>query len=258
MFEHEYINRTIEEVTVLQAAILAGGLGTRLRELVNDRPKSLAEINGKAFLEYQIEFLKQFLITDIVICVGYLGEKVERHFSDGNKFGISIRYSREQDLLGTGGALKNASSMLDNRFFVLNGDTLFHTNLQEMENFHEQNCADVTMALTRVSDLSRYGSVTLEQNYTNRHGSRIINFSEKSSSSGMFINAGIYIMEKNSCSWHELPAIFSLENDILPRIVRRARVYGFVDANAYFIDIGTVQGYRKLEEDIKLRRISFA
>jgi NDP-sugar pyrophosphorylase family protein len=242
----------------LQAAILAGGLGTRLRELVNDRPKALAEINGKAFLEYQIEFLKRFLITDIVICTGFLGEKVEKHFSDGNKFGVSIRYSRERDLLGTGGALKNARSMLDNRFFVLNGDTLFQTDLSEMEHFHEQNYADITMALTRVSDRSRYGSVTLEDNYNNRHGSRITNFSEKSSSSGSFINSGIYLMEKSSCSWHELPDIFSLENNILPQVVLRSRVYGFLDVNAYFIDIGTVQGYRKLERDIKLRRISFA
>jgi len=244
----------------LQAVILAGGLGTRLRETVPDRPKSLAEINGKAFLEYQIEFLKKFFLTDIVICVGYLGDKVERHFSDGNEFAVSIRYSRERDLLGTGGALKKASSMLDNRFFVINGDTIFSTNLHDMETLHEQNCADVTMALTKVSDQSRYGSVTLERSNTNTYlsGSRVIGFAEKSNISGMLINAGIYLMEKSLFRWYDLPDRFSLENDFLPRIVQGSHVYGFVDVNAYFVDIGTVQGYTKLDEDIRLKKVSFA
>lgn len=244
----------------MQAVILAGGLGTRLREIVIDRPKSLADINGKAFLEYQIEFLKKFYITDIVICVGYMGDKVERYFSDGNKFAVSIKYSRERDLLGTGGALKNASSMLDNRFFVLNGDTIFSTNLHDMEYLHKQKRADATMALTKVSDQSRYGSVTLEETNpnTNPNGSRIIGFSEKSPNSGLLVSGGIYLMEKSLFHWHDLPDAFSLENDFLPYIVQGSRIYGLVDVNAYFVDIGTAQGYAKLDEDIRFGRISFA
>lgn len=240
----------------MQAVILAGGLGTRLREIVTDRPKSLAVINGKPFLEYQIEFLKKYEITDIVICIGYLGKEVERQFLDGKKYGVSITYSREQDLLGTGGALKNARTLLDNRFFVLNGDTIFLTNLLDLENFHKQNSADVTMALTRVEDQSRYGSVTLERKGTNQYGSKVLAFSEKSSASGPLINAGIYLIEKGLFSWDTLPRIFSLENDFLPRIVESSRFYGFLDIDAYFVDMGTAEGYRKLEEDIKMRRIS--
>jgi D-glycero-alpha-D-manno-heptose 1-phosphate guanylyltransferase len=239
----------------LQAVILAGGLGTRLREIVMDRPKSLAVINGKPFLEYQIEFLKKYEITDIVICIGYLGKKVERQFLDGKKYGVSVTYSRERNQLGTGGALKNARALLDNRFFVLNGDTIFLTNLFDLEDFHKQNSADVTMALTRVEDQTRYGSVTLEDDSKNQHGCRIRNFSEKSSVPGVLINAGIYLMEKNLFSWTNLPRIFSLENDFLPRIVQSSRFYGFVDVGAYFVDMGTAEGYRKLEEDIKMRRI---
>jgi D-glycero-alpha-D-manno-heptose 1-phosphate guanylyltransferase len=230
--------------------ILAGGLGTRLRTIVTDKPKALVEINGKPFLEYQLEFLKKYHVSDVIICTGYMGEKVENYFSNGTENGISVRYSREQDLLGTGGALKNASFMFEDRFFVLNGDTIFHINLNDMRDFHEKNRADVTIALTSVSDQSRYGNVACE-------GNRITGFSEKSSKSGHFISAGIYLMEKGLFHWNDLPDTFSLENDFLPDFVHKSRVYGFVDIKAYFVDIGTVEGYSKLSKDIKLGRISF-
>jgi D-glycero-alpha-D-manno-heptose 1-phosphate guanylyltransferase len=243
----------------LQAIILAGGLGTRLRTIVTDKPKALVGINGKPFLEYQLEFLKKYRITDIIICTGYLGEKVESYFSNGERYGVSIRYSRERDLLGTGGALKNASSMLNHHFFVLNGDTIFQTNLHEMKNFHERNYADATIALTRVSDQSRYGSVTCEDKNTisNERRNKITAFSEKSNTSGLLISAGIYLMEKSLFAWNELPDIFSIENDFLPQVVLKSSVHGFVDINAYFVDIGTLEGYRKFNEDIKFSRVSF-
>lgn len=243
----------------MQAVILAGGLGTRLRGIVTDKPKALVEINGRPFLEYQLDFLKKYHVTDVIICTGYLGEKVEKHFADGKKFGLSIRYSRELSLLGTGGALKNASSMLDDRFLVLNGDTIFHTNLNDMQNFHKKNYADATIALTMVSDQSRYGSVTCEGGnpISNDTGNRITGFSEKFSNSGLLVSGGIYMMEKSLFPWQDLPNIFSLENDFLPRVVLRSRVHGFVDSNAYFVDIGTVEGYRKLSEDIKFGDVSF-
>jgi len=243
----------------LQAVILAGGLGTRLRAIVKDKPKALVEINGKPFLEYQLEFLNRYRVTDLIVCTGYLGEKVEKHFSDGKEYGVSIRYSRELDLLGTGGALKNASFMLDDRFFVLNGDTIFDTNLHSMKNFHEKSRADATLALTSVSDQSRYGSVTCEEKnpFCKDPGNRITRFAEKASSSDQLISAGIYLLEKRLFSWHDLPNIFSLEKDFLPQVVLESQVHGFLDINAYFVDIGTPEGYRKLSEDIKFGKISF-
>ncbi len=239
----------------MQAVILAGGLGTRLRQIVNDRPKPLAEICGKAFLEYQIEFLKKYHVKDIVICIGYLGEKIEEHFLDGSAYDVSIAYSRERDLLGTGGALRNAKDLLEQRFFVLNGDTLFLINLLEMKKFHEQHFADATIALTNVKDPSLCGAVILEKNtIKNRNGRRIIGFSEKSRSAGHTVNAGIYLMEKKLFPWEDLPTNFSLENNFLPTTIQTARILGFVDERAYFVDIGTIEGYRRLQEDIRSRR----
>lgn len=121
-----------------------------------------------------------------------------------------------------------------------------------MEKFHEQVLADATLALTKVNDQSRYGSVTLEHN---QYGNKILGFSEKSTSSGSLINAGIYLMEKKLFCRADLPETFSFESYLLPRIVQTSRVCGFVDECAYFVDIGTIAGYRKLEEDIKLQKI---
>ncbi|MDQ6862406.1 MAG: nucleotidyltransferase family protein [Thermoproteota archaeon] len=239
----------------MQAVILAGGLGTRLRQIAGDRPKPLVDMDGKPFLEYQIEFLKKYHITDLILCIGYLGEKIERHFLTGADYGVSIIYSREGNLLGTGGALKNARELLHKRFFVLNGDTIFLINLSNMEKFHEQNSADATLALTKVNDQSQYGSVNLEFQGNNRYGNRIVGFSEKSSLTNSLINAGIYVIEKDLFRWADLPEAFSLETHFLPSILQTSRVCGFVDERAYFVDIGTVVGYRKLEEDLKLRKI---
>lgn len=236
----------------MQAVILAGGIGTRLREIVSDRPKPLAEIDGKPFLEYQIDFLKKYCITDLILCIGYLGEKIEKHFLDGTDYGVSITYSREQELLGTGGALRNAMGLLHQRFFVLNGDTFFLINLFDMEKFHDQTLADATLALTKVNDSARYGSVNLEHNL---YGNNIVGFSEKSTSAGSLINGGIYLMEKELFFQENLPEKFSFESYLLPRIIRTSRVCGFVDDCAYFVDIGTIAGYRKLEEDIKLQKV---
>ena len=245
--------RTLREDIInkpVQAVILAGGLGTRIRQIVSDRPKSLADINGKPFLHYQIKFLRNNGIKDIVMCIGYMGQKVQEYFSDGKNFEIYIQYSSETDsLLGTGGALKKARNLLEKRFFVVNGDTLFLTNLKDMQCFHEQSLSCLTMALTRVENQSRYGSVKLE--HTNQSSSRIINFREKSHLPSLLVNAGVYLFEKSSVRWNDLGDVFSLEYELLPKILQMPhhRVYGFVDENAYFVDIGTPEGYKKLESD---------
>jgi NDP-sugar pyrophosphorylase family protein len=173
--------------------------------------------------------------------------------SDGKRVGISIQYSIEIDgLLGTGGALKKARNLLDEHFFVVNGDTLFLTNLIDMQLFHKENSAYLTMALTKISDQSRYGSMILEKN-NNQTSSRIINFREKSQLPDSLINAGTYLFEKSSLHWDDLGEAFSLEHDLIPKLVQLPDydVYGFVDENAYFVDIGTPERYKKLENDLE-------
>jgi N-acetyl-alpha-D-muramate 1-phosphate uridylyltransferase len=108
----------------MQAIILAGGLGTRLRPITESIPKALVPVCGRPFLEYQLGFLKRNGVDEVILCVGYLGDLVEEHFGDGRRFGLTIRYGFERDrLLGTAGAVKNVEGLLARTFFVVNGDT---------------------------------------------------------------------------------------------------------------------------------------
>jgi NDP-sugar pyrophosphorylase family protein len=107
----------------MQVAILAGGLATRLGDLTDEQPKSMVEFLRKPFLQYQLELLKRNGIKNIVLCIGHLGEQLESYFGDGDKFGVNIRYSREDEFLGTAGALRNAWNLLNSVFFTMYGDS---------------------------------------------------------------------------------------------------------------------------------------
>ncbi|MDG7007252.1 MAG: NTP transferase domain-containing protein [Nitrososphaerota archaeon] len=117
----------------MQAAILAGGLGTRLRPLTNSVPKAMIPVNGRPFLEYEVDLLRKNEINDLVLCLGYLGEQVEEHFGDGTRFGVKVRYSHDgNELLGPIGGLKMAERLLEDEFFVTYGDAYLRTNYAEM------------------------------------------------------------------------------------------------------------------------------
>ncbi len=126
---------------IKQIAILAGGLSTRLYPITKKIPKSMVKINGRPFFEYQIDLCKKNGIEEIVLCVGHLWEQIRNHFGDGSRFGIKIIYSVENERLDTGGALKNALPHLDERFFVMYGDSYLDVDWQEIADFHEKSDA---------------------------------------------------------------------------------------------------------------------
>jgi NDP-sugar pyrophosphorylase family protein len=120
----------------MQMVILAGGLATRLLPLTSDLPKSMLVINGRPFLEYQLELLKDYEIKDVVLCLGYKGEQIREYFGDGKKFGVSLSYSFDgEKLLGTAGALKKAGKLLDKKFFLMYGDSYLPFDYQKIEEF---------------------------------------------------------------------------------------------------------------------------
>lgn len=227
----------------MQAVILVGGLGTRLRDVISDRPKPMAPVNGKPFLEYQVEFLKNNGIREIVFSTGYMSEKIEEHFGSGEKYGIEIKYVKEKDLLGTGGAIKNAKDVLDDQFFALNGDSMFLVDLNSMVKFHGKNHADLTIALAKVKEKSRFGNVLINNKF------QITGFAEKENISGDLINGGIYYFEKNNFDWNAFPEKFSIEKEFFPQVVKKNSIFGFV-SDSYFIDIGTIEDYKRFENDI--------
>jgi D-glycero-alpha-D-manno-heptose 1-phosphate guanylyltransferase len=224
------------------AVILAGGFGTRLKSLVHDRPKPLSEICGRPFLEYQINFLKKQGISDIVLCTGYLGEQIQNYFLNGEKLGINITYSNEEEPLGTGGAIKNTIDVIQNDFLLLNGDSLSLLKIDLLLDFHYSHNSDLTMALSMSNSQNRYGNITINND------NKIIDFTEKGSNTG-YINAGIYVIKKNSVNWNNFPRQFSLELDLFPTMLKEKNMYGFI-SNDYFIDIGIPEDFKKFETHI--------
>ena len=133
----------------MQAIILAGGLGTRLRSVVSDRPKPMALVEGKPFLEYVLQGLKKSGIDDIIFAVGYKGGMVEEYFGDGSRFGIRARYAYEEELLGTAGAIKNAGKYVtDEQFFVLNGDTFYQMDFGDLSRIQQEKNLEMALGMS--------------------------------------------------------------------------------------------------------------
>lgn len=227
--------------TFLEAIILAGGYGTRLQNVLKDRPKPMALINGRPFLEYLILFLRTQGIKKIILAVGYMKEEIIKYFADGMKFDVYIDYSEEETPLGTGGAVKKATSKLtSNTFFCLNGDSFARVNLLDLYEFHNKKGSLASLALVNVNNNTRYGSVEVD------NFERITSFKEKSSKGMGLINSGVYIFEKQIFDLIKTDA-FSLEYDLLPKLVNLG-LYG-KKINGFFIDIGTPEDYLALKSD---------
>lgn len=230
-----------------QAVILAGGLGTRLGDLTKDTPKPLIEVAGKPFLDHLIWNLARFGIDDIVLATSYLSDRVQRYVDDRPDGGPTIRIAIEDTPLGTGGGLRNCLDMLDEEFFVLNGDTLFDINyfaLTEAMALMPQ--AKAAIALRRVPDVGRYGAVELD-------GVKITAFAEKSRRDEGLINGGIYYLTRALVEATPEGSVVSLENDILPGLVGEGALAG-VEMHGYFIDIGLPETLRRADGDLQVWR----
>jgi NDP-sugar pyrophosphorylase family protein len=237
----------------MQAVILAGGAGTRLRPLVRDKPKSMADFEEKPFLEYQVEYLRSHGVSQVLLCVGHMHEHIERYFGDGARWNLEIRYSVEDVPLGTGGALKHAEPQLDSSFLLLNGDSWFDLDLAAFIRFHrERRAGDAhcvgTLALAQVSDSRAYGSVSIDS------GHRIVDYAEKAQAVSPWISAGIYALQAKILELLPPKQQLSLEHDVLPRALdEEGRLYGY-PADGFFVDIGTPAGYHSFRKFIEGNR----
>lgn len=231
----------------MEAVILAGGLGTRLREVVRNKPKAMAPVRGRPFLQYQIEQLKEYGVDEIILCVAYLAHQIKDYFREGRDFGVEIKYATEKRPLGTGGALKNAQKYLkENSFLVLNGDTYVSMDLFGFMRYHGDKRSKGTIALTRVDKPEEYGTVLLDDNQ------RVRKFLEKSKTreSYSIINAGVYLLEPEVLDYIPSGKKISLEKEIFPDLVRRnLPLFGYL-TSGYFVDIGTPEGYARIQKGI--------
>jgi len=220
----------------MTAAILVGGQGTRLRSVVSDRPKVLAEILGKPFLAYLFDQLLSSGVYKVVLCSGYMADKIEACFGDSYDL-LSIRYSKEDRPLGTGGGLRLALPCLaSDTILVMNGDSYIDADLGAYMDWFSEEERQASLLLTKIDDASRYGTVIINKNKT------VVAFEEKcDNSTSSWINAGVYLMKRSLVSSIPAGKFCSLERDFFPSL-KGGELYGYCDEGR-FIDIGTPEAY---------------
>lgn len=221
----------------IDVVILCGGLGTRLKPVVSDRPKVLAKIGDTAFLNILLSSLAKYELKNIILCVGYLKEQIKVHFNSNKIY--NIKFSEDDEPLGTGGALKKAKTIIkSNPFIVMNGDSICNINFREFYEFHINKKGILSMVLTKTKKVQDFGSVMLD------NSQRITSFKEKAAyTDECLVNAGVYLMQKEVFYYMLNESCFSLEYDLFPRLIK-SKCYGFI-TESELIDIGTPERYEK-------------
>ncbi len=229
---------------IKEAVILAGGLGTRLKSVIKDIPKPMAEICRRPFLSYILDYLNNQGIKRVILSVGYKWKVIKDFFGSQYK-NLELEYAIEDKPLGTGGGLKNALKYVcKEEVFVLNGDTFFDIDLNLFYNLHKSKNSKLSIALKKTENTERYGIVEIDEN------NRIVSFLEKKKGGSGFINGGIYLLNKKFFNAVMQENNFSLEKDFLERYFREYEFFGF-PFDGLFVDIGIPEDYEKAKNYLK-------
>ncbi len=229
----------------MQALILAGGEGTRLRPLTSTVPKPVVPLVDRPFIAFMLDWLRGHGVDDVVMSCGFMASGVRNVLGDGSAYVIRLRYVEEPRPLGTGGALKFAERLLDERFLMLNGDVLTDLDLTTQLEQHERTGARATLALIAVDDPSAYGLVRCSE------GGRVREFLEKPSPDQIdtnLVNAGAYVLEREVLDLIAPDRPVSIERELFPLLVGNG-LYGCT-GDAYWLDIGTPERYLQATFDI--------
>lgn len=228
----------------MQAIILAGGFGTRLKSVVSDVPKPMAPIADRPFLAYLLDELASQGFRKVILAVGYKKERIEEYFQHQYQ-GMEIVYSVETEPLGTGGCVSKAMSYADDDFvFVLNGDTMFRIDFAEMAKLHH-----IAIACKKMKSFDRYGEVKIDRGI-------VRSFSEKKYVEEGYINGGIYYLPKRIFSKYVLPEKFSLEKDFLEKYISKLQISAYLSED-YFIDIGIPEDYERAQSELLKKKALF-
>jgi D-glycero-alpha-D-manno-heptose 1-phosphate guanylyltransferase len=228
---------------ITEAIVLAGGLGTRLKSVVADLPKSLAPVAGKPFLAHLLDNAKQEGIEKFIFALGYKNEQVEE-FVKSYLPEVSFAFSVEQEPLGTGGAIYKACKLVStNNTIVLNADTFFAVSFSRLSGMHEQRDAECTLALKPMKAFDRYGIVEINEEH------EVTGFREKRFQSEGLINGGVYALNVGSFLQKPFSPVFSFEKDYLEKYYDKGNILGLV-SDAYFIDIGIPEDYLRAQVEL--------
>jgi NDP-sugar pyrophosphorylase family protein len=228
----------------MQAVVLAGGLGTRLRPITESIPKPMVTVGGVPYLEHQLRFLKQQAITDVVLCTGYLSEQIEQYFGDGSRHGISIHYSREPRPLGTGGALRLARPLIRDEFLVIYGDSYLPID------YHLPWMKLISSSATGLMVIYKddTGETGVQNNIAMEDDGCIRRYNKDSvDTQGLqYIEAGVLAFRRELFEMIPADAVLSLEKDVYPLLIQREKLIGFVTKQRFY-DIGTPERLAVLE-----------
>ena len=237
----------------MQALILAGGKGTRLRPLTVYTPKPVVPICNRPFLLYQIDTLRRAGIKNITLSLSYQPSKIEQQIGDGSDYGVEIKYTVEPQPMGTAGAYKLAAELIRERTVVFNGDILTDLDLEAVIREHEARKASATIVLAPVENPSAYGLVETEPD------GRVRRFLEKPKADEISvntINAGTYVLEPHLLDYIPAGENYSFEYGLFPDLLARGEsFYAHVPAGTYWIDIGTPARYLQAHHDLLAGRV---
>ena len=223
--------------------ILAGGLGTRLKDAVPDLPKCMAPINGVPFIKYVIDHFVSQGVEHFIFSLGYKSEAIIEYLQ--KEFPkLSYKISLEDEPLGTGGAIKKACTLAEGKnLLVANGDTLFKIDVPLLETFQTLSGSHCILSLKPMQNFERYGVVEIDDENC------ILSFKEKQFYEEGLINGGVYALNKNKFLEEELPEKFSFEKDYLEKMYTEHKMYGIVQ-DTYFIDIGIPEDYERAAKEL--------
>ena len=227
----------------MKAIVLAGGLGTRLVPVTGNVPKPMAAIGSRPFLEYVLDYLISQGIEEAILAVSYEWKQIQAHFGT-TYHELLLRYSVEDQPLGTGGAIRQALEFCsDDMVAVLNGDTLFQVNLEKMAELHERHNGLLTMALKYADDCGRFGRVKISADDV------VTGFLEKSGGGPAWINGGVYMVMRRLFELFPMPEKFSFELDMVEANVDRIRPLAY-RSGEYFIDMGVPEDFERARIEV--------
>lgn len=238
----------------MQALILAGGKGTRLRPLTLSTPKPITTIANRPFLYYQLEMLKQAGVKEVILGLSYQPEKIMEVFGNGEKLGIKIHYLVEKEPLGTAGAYKYAESLINTTTIVFNGDILTSIDMAAAVKLHQERKATATIILVPVKNPSAYGLVE-----TSSDG-KVSRFLEKPKANEITcntINAGMYILEPKVLAYAPANEEHSFEYQLFPKLLKEKESFYSVISKDYWLDIGTNARYLQANLDVLANKLAY-
>lgn len=229
---------------MIQAVVLAGGLGERLRPLTEELPKPLVPVHGKPVLQYLLERLRSSGIAEVVLLTGYQGSKIEECFGDGSALGLRIVYAREEIPLGTGGALKNAAEVLADDFLLLNGDTLLDIDFAVLVTaFRKRRVLGLLVAYENPEG-------NPPNNLRLAADGRVVTYSKCDATSLTHVDAGVGVFRRAILDWIPGDRAVSLEGEVYPRLIKQRQLWAFTTRDRFF-DMGTFAGLWALEAQLE-------